>query len=235
LTRTERIKEGGRGAIRRAGAQLRRFFVTGILVLAPLVVTFWVLYSLYNALESRFGKLFAGWESQLPGLGFLAGLILIVGVGWFASNYIGKRLLSFWDRFIHRIPVVSRIYRAAQQVGEAVLGQNRTLFQEVVLIEYPRKGVYCVAFRTNENGGEIEEKTARDLISVFLPTTPNPTSGFLLFVPTSDVIRLSMTVEEAMKLIISAGAVLPPEYHGKHVQLPLPVEVEPVGTESPIA
>lgn len=216
------------GYLRRMGADLRRYFITGILVLAPVVITFWVLYNVFNILEGRFAGLFAAWGRYIPGLGFIAGVVIITAVGWVASQYIGRRLIGWVESLVARIPVVSRIYRAAQQVGEAVLGRNRSLFQAVVLVEYPRADMWCLAFMTHDESGELEEKTGRDLIAVFLPTTPNPTSGYLLYVPREDLIFLRMGVEEAMKLIISAGAFVPGEQPVAAGQLELPV-----GTDLP--
>lgn len=209
MSAAKQLREGGRSSVRRAGVVLRRYFVTGILVLAPMIVTLWVLYNVFTALDSRFAGLFAAWPRYIPGFGFIAGLVFILAVGALASNYIGRRFLHWGEAIVSRIPVVSRIYRAAKQVGDAVLGQDRPLFQRVVLIEYPRRELYCLAFQTNDEAGEIEQKMGEDLVAVFLPTTPNPTSGFLLYLPKRDVTPLDMTVEEGMKLIISAGAFLP--------------------------
>lgn len=209
MTAGEKVRQRGHRGLRHAGASLRRYFITGILVLAPVAVTLWVLTGIFLAVENRFSGLFSGYERYIPGLGFLAGLVLVIGVGWFASNYIGHRVIRWGERIVARIPIVSRIYRAVQQVGNAVLGQKGALFKQVVLIEYPRRELYCLAFLTNDAAGEIEEKTDPDVVAVFLPTTPNPTSGFLLYVPKRDLRVLDMTVEDAMKLIISAGTVLP--------------------------
>jgi len=209
MSRTTRLREHGRRGLRHAGAVLRRYFITGILVLAPLVITFWVIYNVFYALDTRFARLFAAYEQYIPGLGFIAGIAFILLIGAIASNYIGRRFITWGEAIVARIPVVSRIYRAAKQVGDAVLGQNRALFQKVVLLEYPRRGMYSLAFMTNEQAAEIQEKTGPSVVAVFLPTTPNPTSGYLLYVPREDAIILDMSVEEAMKLIISAGAFLP--------------------------
>ncbi len=208
-TATERGRHHVRRGIRHVGAVLRRYFITGILVLAPVAITFWVIVNVFLAVETRFSGLFAGYERYVPGLGFVAGIVIVLGVGWFASNYIGRRFIHWGELLLARIPVVSRIYRAAKQVGDAVLGQQRALFKAVVLVEYPRRELYCMAFITNEDSGPIERLLQQDVVAVFLPTTPNPTSGFLLYVPKRDLTPLDMTVEEAMKLIISAGAVLP--------------------------
>lgn len=202
-------RDHGRRGLRRAGAQLRRYFIAGVLVLAPVAITFWVLVNAFLAVERSFSGLFQGYERYVPGLGFLAGIIIVVSVGWFASNYVGGRLIALGERILGRIPIVSRIYKAAKQVGNAVLGQNRALFQQVVLVEYPRRDLYCLAFLTNEESGAVGATVEGDLVAVFLPTTPNPTSGFLLYVPVRDVRVLDLSVEEAMKLIISAGAFLP--------------------------
>ncbi len=209
MTPVDTVREHGRRGLRHAGASLRRYFITGILVMAPVAVTLWVLTSVYLALENRFAGLFSSYERYIPGLGFVAGLVIIIGVGWFASNYIGRGLIRWGEALVGRIPVVSRIYRAAQQVGNAILGQKRAFFQQVVLIEYPRRELYCLAFLTSEEAGEIQTKSAPDVVAVFLPTTPNPTSGFLLYVPKRDLRLLDMSVEDAMKLIISAGTYMP--------------------------
>ena len=144
-------------------------------------------------------------------LAVIALVLLLIGVGWIAERAIGSRVLGWWHGMLERIPVTRRIYSAANRIVRTMLGQDNRPFKEVVLIEYPRKGIWSVAFVTGKSSGEVQRVTAENLVNVFVPTTPNPTSGFYILVPEDDLIVLKMTVEEAFKLIISGGMVTPPE------------------------
>lgn len=133
--------------------------------------------------------------------------LLVMLVGIITSKAIGRKIVHLWDRILFRIPVLNRIYMGIKQIADAVFQSDSRVFRKVVLVEFPRRGVYVIAFKTEMAGSEIRAKTGRELVSVFLPTTPNPTSGYLLLVPTDEVIDLDMSVERGLKLVVSAGSV----------------------------
>ena len=200
--------------------QLRNYFATGLLVLVPVVVTIYILIRLFVFLDGLLGNLIGGFlgalfgtggELRIPGLGLVALVLLILLTGAVARNYVGHKVIELGDQIITRVPLVNRIYLTVQQISKAFFAEKREFFKRAVLIEYPRKGLYCIAFFTQDTRGEIQEHVEEDLVGVFVPTTPNPTSGFFLFVPRSDVIELEMPIEEALTLVISGGAVLPEE------------------------
>lgn len=188
------------------------YFLTGLLVLFPFVMTIFIITWLFTKIDNilqgivtkflaRFGLIY------FPGIGFITVILIILLVGLIARNYFGKKILSIGDTIVTRIPLINRVYLAIQQISKAFLSEQRESFKRAVLIEYPRRGVYSIVFITQDTRGEIQEKIPEDSVSVFLPTTPNPTSGFLLFVPKKDIIPLKMPVEEALKLVISGGAI----------------------------
>lgn len=192
---------------------VRRHFLTGILVLTPAAVSAWVLYRLLAFLDGllweylRFGSLRPG---GIPGVGLITVVLLILFVGVLVNNYVGRRFYQSWDSLLVRIPLFNKIYVAVKQIGEALLSSDNSVFQAVGLIEYPRKGIYCLVFVTEAPGEEVHAKSGRKRMrSVFLPTTPNPTSGFLLMLPEDDIQRLDMTVEDGLKMVISGGAFVP--------------------------
>jgi uncharacterized membrane protein len=195
---------------KRIGARFRRAFITGVLVVTPLAGTVWILYSLFEKVDGLLGVLVVRLLGRpVPGLGVLLLLVIVVGAGIFARNFIGRRLIRWGNLILYRIPLFNRIYIALKQIFEVFLGERKTVFQRVVLFEYPRPGIHAIGFVTSRSSGEIQERTEQSLVNVFLPTTPNPTSGFLLFIPEADLIPLDMTVEEGIKLVISGGAVTP--------------------------
>ncbi|MEM6354072.1 MAG: DUF502 domain-containing protein [Pseudomonadota bacterium] len=196
----------------------RNNFLTGIVVVAPVVVTLWLTWNTISFVDSEVMPLVPTpyhprtWVGiDVPGYGVLVFFVFTVIVGWFAKKVFGRQLILFGESIVGRTPVVRSIYNALKQLVETVLSQSHSSFQKACLVEYPRRGIWAVAFISTEAKGEIPEATSvGTLVSVFLPTTPNPTSGFLLFVPEEDVIPLDMTIEEAAKLVISAGLVVPP-------------------------
>ncbi|MDZ7374972.1 MAG: DUF502 domain-containing protein [candidate division KSB1 bacterium] len=213
---------------------LRAYFVTGLLIIIPVVATIYVLNQLFLLLDGVLGdlvnRLFAkvfGYSSsvRIPGLGLLALLLLILATGAAARNYLGRKVFEVGDNLITRVPLVNRIYMTVQQISKAFFSERREFLKRAVLIEYPRKGVYCIGFYTQDTRGEIQDKLENDIVGVFLPTTPNPTSGFLLFVPRAEVIELDMPIEEALKLVISGGAVVP--YDRRQVQRLAPPHLWP--------
>lgn len=200
--------------------RVRAMFVTGLLVLGPIVLTLWIIVNLFLFADNLLGRpihylltevfTIAFFEQQnVHGIGITALLILIFATGWFARMYLGGRMVKFMNSSIERIPLINKIYIATLQISEALLGGQREVFKYAVLIEYPKKYVYSIGFVTQDTLGAVQQSIASDVISVFIPTTPNPTSGYLLFVPKRDVTYLDLSVEEALKLVISAGAVIP--------------------------
>ncbi len=192
------------------GKKLRQSFITGLLVVTPLVISLWILYNIFEKADGLLGALITRLIGRyVPGLGIILLIIVIITAGIFARNYIGRKLINWGNLVLFRIPLFNKIYIALKQIFEVFLGERKTVFQRVVLFQYPRKGIYSLGFVTSESKGEVQDKTEQNTVNVFLPTTPNPTSGFLLFVPEEDLIRLDMSVEEGIKLVISGGAVTP--------------------------
>ena len=189
--------------------QLRRYLLTGIVVILPSVVTVWVLWNLFAFIDRLPQKIPGQPFAGVPGVGIVMFFGVIILVGIFATNIIGKRLISFAEKIMARIPFANRIYLAVQQISTAFLGSKRSIFNKAVLVEYPRKGIYSIGFVTSDAVGEVQYKTAKRTVCVFVPTTPNPTSGMLVFVPQEDLIDLDMTTEDGLKLVISGGVVAP--------------------------
>ena len=196
--------------------EIRKSFIAGLLTLTPMALTVYVFYLLFHFLDGlltntiiRFVLNQVGMQhvNAPPGLGLLLLLALLFLVGSFARNYIGKKLFNLGDHIVTKIPIINRIYIASRQLSEAFLSEKRETFKRAVLIQYPRKGVYSIAFFTQDTTGPIQETLAEDVVSVFVPTTPVPTSGYLLFIPKTDILELDMSVEDALKLVISAGSI----------------------------
>ena len=189
--------------------KLRTIIVAGLLVWVPLGATIFVL----KLLIDLFGNLDTSMSDQLgftiPGIGILLALLVLLATGLIAANYFGKRFVDFWESFLERIPLVRNIYSAVKRFVEIILSDSTQSFSRVLLIEYPRKGLYSLSFQTSQNLGEIQQRTGEDVVCVFVPTTPNPTSGLILMVPENDVIELDMNVEDALKMVISLGVVVP--------------------------
>ncbi len=190
--------------------KIKTIFTTGLLTILPLAVTAYVFYLVFNFLDNLIGDMIkAFFDYRIPGIGFAAGLLLILVVGFIASNIIGSRLIDYGDRLFQRLPLARGIYSSAKQIIDAFTVQGKNAFQKVVLLEYPRKGLYVLGFVTGSSRGEIQGKTREETINIFVPTTPNPTSGMLILAPRHEVIELAMTVEEGMKVIISGGLFSP--------------------------
>jgi uncharacterized membrane protein len=189
---------------------LRKYFLTGIIVLLPIILTVYLLYFFFSTLDnllSGFLRITLGYP--LPGFGIILAILVVILVGMFATNVIGNKLILFIQTFLNRIPLVKTIYGAIKQIVDAFSINKNNIFQRVVLLEYPRKGLFAIGFITGECSGEIQVKTKEEVINVFVPTTPNPTSGMLLLVPKKNIILLEMSVEDGLKLIISGGIVIP--------------------------
>ena len=163
----------------------------------------------------------------IPGLGAILAVILLLGTGMLGANFLGRRLVAFYESVLGRIPFVRTVYGSVKHFAEMVLSDSGTSFKKVLLIEYPRPGLYSIVFQTSENPHEVQTRTGETITTVFLPTTPNPTSGFMLFVPKSQAIELDMTVEEALKMVVSLGVVVP-HWHPAHPESSLaPSESSP--------
>jgi uncharacterized membrane protein len=205
---------------RRLLARMRAYFFAGVLVTAPIGITVWLAWSFIKFIDSTVVPLFPAHYNPnnylpfgIPGLGVLIVLVFLITVGWFAAGYVGRFFVKLGERLIANMPVIRNVYSALKQILETVLAQQSNAFRQVVLIEYPRRGIWAIGFVTGETKGEVQNLTADTMINVFLPTTPNPTSGFLLFLPREDIHILEMTVEEGIKMVVSGGIVTPPDRH----------------------
>lgn len=196
----------------------RANFLTGLIVVAPVVVTLYLTWAFVTFVDSQIVPLVPApynpatyIEADIPGFGLVVFLIFTTIVGYFAKKVFGKQLIRLGEGIVDRLPLVRSIYNAMKQIVETVLSQSKNSFRHACLIEYPRRNLWAIAFVSTDTKGEIPGRAGQDeMVSVFLPTTPNPTSGFLLFVPKRDVVILDMSVEDAAKLVISAGLVTPP-------------------------
>lgn len=192
------------------GQRVRRYLFVGLIVMAPVGVTVFVLAWIFTNLDSIFGTpLQRALGVRIPGLGFVLLALVVLGVGWVVHRAIGRRILASWNRALLRFPVTGRIYNATSQIIQAVVTQHRRIFKRCVLVPYPTEGIWAVGFVTNEEAPVMSSAVGEKCVNVFVPTTPNPTSGFLLVVPESRVKNINVSVEDAMKLVISAGSVSP--------------------------
>jgi uncharacterized membrane protein len=196
--------------------RLRGYFLAGILVTGPILLTLYLTWLLIDTIDGAVRWLLPDRYNpatyvHVPGLGLVIGLAALTLIGAATANYVGRIFLRLSDRILARMPVVRGIYSAMKQIFETVLAKQSNTFREVVLVEFPRRGMWTIAFVTSRTEGEVRDLTGPDPVSVYVPTTPNPTSGYLVFVPRSEVVPLSMTVEEAIKMVISTGIVTPPD------------------------
>lgn len=198
------------------GQLIKRYFITGLLIWVPLVITGWVLSLIVNTLDQSLRLLPTSVHPQnlfgfaIPGAGALLTLAMILLTGLLAANFIGQKLVVWWEKLLARIPVVNSVYNSVKQVSDTLFSPNGNAFRKALLVQYPREGSWTVAFLTGQPGGDIVNHLDGDYVSVYVPTTPNPTSGFFLMMPAKDVVELNMTVDEALKYIISMGVVAPP-------------------------
>jgi len=189
---------------------LKRYFITGLLVITPIWGTYLVLSALLRFLEGFLGDLLKGLSRfYVPGMGIATLLLLILLVGFLATNFVGRKIVAYWESLMARVPFVRSIYTVLKHIVDTVSVQGKEQFRRVVLVEFPRKGVYSIGFLTGITQGEVQDLTEERVVNVFIPTTPNPTTGFLIFVPESDIIPLSMNIEDGMKMIISGGLYSP--------------------------
>lgn len=198
--------------------RLRLYLMTGIVVTAPIGITIWLLWAFVTFVDEKVMPLVPPKYNpetylpfSIPGIGLVLVLVMLTFIGWAFSGFLGRLYVRIGERILERVPVVRHIYGALKQVFEAVLAQKSGAFREVVLVEYPRHGIWVIGFVTSTSKGEVQNRFRETTVNVFVPTTPNPTSGFLLFLPREDLVHLNMTVEEGLKLVISGGIVTPPD------------------------
>ena len=199
------------------GSKLRTYFLTGLVVFAPISITVYLIWAAIDGIDDLVRRILPPAYNpetylpfSIPGLGVVIAIVFLTMLGALAANFLGRSLIGLGERVVNRMPIVRGIYTTLKQIIETVTARNARTFREVVLVEYPRPGLWAIAFVASPTKGEVGEKVAPDSVSVFLPTTPNPTSGFLLFVPRKDCVFLDMGVEEAVKYVISAGLVSSP-------------------------
>jgi uncharacterized membrane protein len=202
---------------------MRKYFITGLLVLVPLVITLWVLNLIIGTLDQSLLLLPPQWRPELllgfnlPGVGTILTMVIIFITGVVTRNFVGNRLLMLWELLLKRIPVVNSIYSSVKQVSDTLFSSSGNAFRKALLVQYPREGVWTIAFQTGVPGGDVKNHLSGDYVSVYVPTTPNPTSGFFLMLKKEDTIELNMSVDEALKYIVSMGVVAPPSPGGKAV------------------
>jgi len=191
--------------------RVRRFYIAGILVLAPTALTVWVVWSLFSFFDNILGQELRARGISVFGLGFVLLNAVILLLGWLATNFLGKRLFALWDRLMHRVPLINKIYATLRQIAELLLGRGESggAFGKVAIVEFPSPGSWGLGFVTASSSGEAGTKTGKAVRSVFIPRAVNPTTGFLLLVPEDRITYLEMTAEQAMKMIVSAGALVP--------------------------
>lgn len=198
-------------------ARFRRYFLAGILVTSPILITAYVTWMIITFIDTQVAGLLPDsldftkqLPHQIPGLGLIISIFTITIIGALTPGFIGRTLLKAGERVLDKMPVVRTIYGAIKQIMETVMSTNSESFREVVLVEYPRKNIWVIGFVTGETKGEVQSLNKSQLINIFIPTTPNPTSGFLLFIPKEDLVYMDMKVEDAVKMVISGGIVTPP-------------------------
>jgi len=211
-------------------SSLRSNFLTGLIIIAPITLTAWLMWSVVGWIDSRVWSIVPDTyqphryvqtlyniqlndQIDIRGVGLVVFLAFTIFVGWLGKGFVGRSLLRYGESLVERMPIVRTVYGSVKQIAETVFNQKNSSFDKACLIEYPRKGIWAIGFIATSARGEIEKYSPKDdhLVSVFVPTTPNPTSGFMLFLPSKDINELAMSVEEAAKLVISAGLVYPAE------------------------
>jgi uncharacterized membrane protein len=198
--------------------RLRGYLLAGTLVTGPIVLTLYLTWLFVHFIDSSVSRLFPDKYNpatylpfNIPGLGLILGAIVLTLIGAVTAGYVGRLFLRLSERLLARMPVIRGIYSAMKQIFETVLAKQSNTFREAVLIEFPRSGMWTIAFITARTEGEVQALAGPDAVSVYVPTTPNPTSGYLVFVPKNELVVLSMTVEEAIKMVISGGIITPPD------------------------
>lgn len=194
---------------------MKKYFITGLLVLVPLVITVWVLKSLIGVMDQSLLLLPEAWHPHtflgrdIPGIGAVLTILIVFTTGLIATNFFGMQLIRLWENLLNRLPVVKSIYSSVKQVSDTLFSDSGNAFRKAVLVKFPHAGAWTIAFLTGTPGGDVVNHLQGGYVSVFVPTSPNPTSGYFLMLPKAEVIELEMTVDEALKYIISMGVVAP--------------------------
>jgi uncharacterized membrane protein len=212
--------------------RIRRYLIAGLLVWLPLYVTY-VLVTFFAGLMDKSIALLplnlrpeAWWGAPLPYFGVVLTIVLILVTGILTANLVGRKVVGGWESLLDRIPFVRSIYSASKNFAEIVFSDSEVAFSKVLMVEYPRKGLYTLTFQTATEVGEIQDRTGEDVVACFVPSTPNPTTGYIIMVPKQDVIELDMTVEEAIKFVMSLGVVVPQWTRDETRELPLKMPAE---------
>ena len=202
--------------------RLRNYFLAGVLVTAPISITIYLTWTFLQFIDNKIVHFVPEQYNpstylpfSMPGLGLIIALVFFVIVGWSTRNFLGRLLVRVTEYIVERVPVINTIYGAVKQIFETVMTSQSDAFKDVVMFEYPRKGTWVMGFVTGNTKGEVQKKTKSETMNIFVPTTPNPTSGFLLFVPKKDLIYMDMSVEEGIKMIVSGGILTPEEQQDK--------------------
>ena len=209
---------------------IRRYFITGLLIWVPLVITVWVLDLLVGTMDQTLLLLPPQFRTEswlgvhVPGLGVVLTLLVVFVTGVFAANIIGQRLIRFWEGLLSRIPVVNSIYTGVKQVSDTLFAPGGQAFRKALLVQWPSPGTWTIAFLTGTPGGDVMKHLKGDYLSIYVPTTPNPTGGYFVMVPRDAVVELDMTVDEALKYIISMGVVAPSAARRSGAVVPPPVQ-----------
>jgi len=194
---------------------MKKYLITGLLVLVPLVITIWVLKSLIGIMDQSLLLLPEKWHPHtlfgrdIPGFGVIVTFVIVITTGMIATNFFGMQLILLWEKLLNRLPVVKSIYSSVKQVSDTLFSDSGNAFRKAVLVQFPREGAWTIAFLTGTPGGDVANHLHGEYVSIFVPTTPNPTGGYFLMMPKADVVELDMSVDEALKYIISMGVVAP--------------------------
>jgi uncharacterized membrane protein len=197
---------------------VKKYLITGLLIWIPLVITIWVLKLVVDTLDQSLLLLPEQWRTEsflgvhIPGLGVILTLVIVFVTGVFATNFFGAQLVRLWHGILHRIPVVNSIYSSVKQISDTLFSSSGQAFRKALLVQWPREGMWTIAFLTGTPGGDVVNHLRADYVSVYVPTTPNPTGGYFVMVARTDVIELDMSVDAALKYIISMGVVAPGQY-----------------------
>lgn len=194
---------------------MKKYFITGLLIWIPLVITIWVLKLVVDVLDQSLLLLPVGWQTEnwlgihIPGLGTLLTLLIIFVTGVFATNFFGAQLVELWHEILHRIPVVNSIYSSVKQISDTLFSSSGQAFRKALLVQWPQEGMWTIAFLTGTPGGGVATHLPPDCVAVYVPTTPNPTGGYFVIIARKNVVELDMSVDQALKYIISMGVVPP--------------------------
>ena len=196
--------------------RIRNIFITGLLITLPIALTYFILQFLFknlDALSPVFTKILIDMGApipegfRIPALGLVITLLIVLAVGWFTTNFFGKQMINLGESLVEKIPFVRKIYKGSKQVVQSIAHADTTAFRKVVLLEFPRRGMLAIGFVTGSARGEVQEYTREDVLNVFVPTMPNPTSGFLVFAPPEDLTEIDMSIEDGIKYVVSGGIV----------------------------